>query len=87
MAIALVIAFIIAKSFTEPIIAVGKSLGALADGRFVKVEKHDARKDEFGKISQATNAVIDKLNEIVDNIKASAGNVGSSSDELSEMAN
>ncbi|MBQ5386938.1 MAG: methyl-accepting chemotaxis protein, partial [Lachnospiraceae bacterium] len=87
LAIALVIAFIMAKSFTEPIIAVGKSLGALADGRFVKVEKHDARKDEFGKISQATNAVIDKLNEIVDNIKASAGNVGSSSDELSEMAN
>ncbi|MBE5908805.1 MAG: HAMP domain-containing protein [Lachnospiraceae bacterium] len=87
LAIALVIAFIMAKSFTEPIIAVGKSLGALADGRFVKVEKHDTRKDEFGKISQATNAVIDKLNEIVDNIKASAGNVGSSSDELSEMAN
>ncbi len=87
LVIALLIAFAMAKSFTEPIIAVGKSLGALADGRFVKVEKHDGRKDEFGKISQATNSVIDKLNEIVDNIKASAGNVGSSSDELSEMAN
>jgi methyl-accepting chemotaxis protein len=87
LAIAIVISYLMSKSFTEPIKAVGESLGALADGRFVKVEKHDRRKDEFGKISQATNAVIDKLNEIVDNIKASAGNVGSSSDELSEMAN
>ncbi|MCR4999863.1 MAG: methyl-accepting chemotaxis protein [Lachnospiraceae bacterium] len=87
LAIALVIAFLMAKSFTEPIIAVGESLSALADGRFLVVQKHDKRKDEFGKISQATNSLIDKLSTIVGNIKKSATNVGSSSDELSEMAN
>ena len=85
--VAVVISFMMAKSFTEPVEAVGKTLNALSDGRFVKVEKFDERKDEFGAISKATNAVITKLDEIVSNIKASAEDVGTSSAELSDMAN
>ena len=85
--VAVVISFMMAKSFTEPVEAVGKTLNALSDGRFVKVEKFDERKDEFGAISKATNAVITKLDEIVSNIKASAEDVGASSTELSDMAN
>ncbi len=85
--VAIVISVFMAKSFTDPIAAVGKSLTALSDGRFVTVEKYTARKDEFGAISKATNAVIGKLDEIVSNIKASAEDVGSSSEELSDMAN
>ena len=84
--IAVAISFIMAQSFTKPIAAVADSLAALADGRFVAVEKHDKRKDEFGVISGAANTVISKLDEIVSNIKTSAGNVGNSSDELSDMA-
>ena len=87
LAIATVISFLIAKNFTEPIAAVNASLGALADGRFVKVTKFDKRKDEFGAISKATNSVIGTLDEIVGHIKESAANVGQSSDELSDMAN
>ncbi|MBO4457414.1 MAG: methyl-accepting chemotaxis protein [Butyrivibrio sp.] len=87
LAVAVVISLLMAKSFTEPIAAVNDSLGALADGRFVKVSKYDKRKDEFGAISKATNSVIEKLDEIVSHIKESAENVGTSSGELSDMAN
>ncbi|WP_408071881.1 methyl-accepting chemotaxis protein [Butyrivibrio sp. JL13D10] len=87
LAIAIVISFMMAKSFTDPIKAVDESLEALSDGRFVKVNKHDKRKDEFGAISKATNTVIEKLDQIVNNIKESASNVGKSSNELSDMAN
>ncbi|SHH67167.1 methyl-accepting chemotaxis protein [Butyrivibrio fibrisolvens DSM 3071] len=83
---AIIISLIMAKSFTEPIEAVAKSLESLSDGRFNKVEKHDKRKDEFGLISKATNSLIETLDTIVTNIKKSAGDVGSSSDELSDMA-
>ncbi len=84
---AVFISFFMARSFTEPIAAVGDSLKALADGRFVKVNKYSDRKDEFGEISKATNSVIGTLDEIVANIKNSAEEVGLNSDELSDMAN
>ena len=85
--VAAVISFLMAKSFIEPIEAVGDSLTALADGRFSQVDGFDKRKDEFGAISRATNSVIDTLDHIVSNIKKSAASVGTSSEELSDMAN
>ncbi len=87
LAVAIVISFVMANSFAAPIKAVGDSLKALADGRFVKVQKFDERKDEFGEISKDTNSVIETLDDIVTNIKESAANVGSSSEELADMAN
>ena len=87
LVIASVLSLMMAKSFTDPIAAVNESLGALADGRFVKVEKFDKRNDEFGTISKATNSVIGTLDEIVGHIKESASSVGISSEELSDMAN
>ncbi|MCR5468241.1 MAG: methyl-accepting chemotaxis protein [Lachnospiraceae bacterium] len=87
LVIAIIISFVLAKSFTDPIQAVKDSLAELADGKFKKVEKYDKRKDEFGSISKATNSVISTLDGIVSNIKTSAEDVGSSSEELSEMAN
>ena len=82
-----VISILMARSFINPVNAVGESLTALADGRFVKVEGFDERADEFGSISRATNSVIEKLDDIVANIKKTAANVGSSSEDLSDMAN
>ncbi len=84
--IAIVISFLMAKSFTDPIHAVQESLGQLADGRFAPVQKYDRKKDEFGMMSRAMNSVIDHLSNIVANIKRSAVNVGESSEELSDMA-
>ncbi|MBR6309406.1 MAG: methyl-accepting chemotaxis protein [Lachnospiraceae bacterium] len=87
LAVAVVISVIMARSFINPIQAVNTSLSALSDGRFSAVEGYSGRKDEFGSISRAMNSVIEKLGEIVANIKASATNVGKSSDNLSDMAN
>ena len=85
--VAAIISFIMAKSFSEPLVAVGKSLVILSEGRFEKVDGYTDRKDEFGAISRATNSVMDTLEKIVGNIKASAENVSSSAEELSDMAN
>jgi len=85
--IAVVISVFMSQSFTNPIKGVSQSLAALSDGRFVKVDKHDTRKDEFGVMAKATNSVIDTLGGIVSEIKSSAINVKSSSEELSDMAN
>ena len=87
MVVSLFVSFAMAKSFTEPIKELGKSFTALADGRFIRIQKYDSRKDEFGAISKAANSVIDTLGSIVQNIKDSAENVGTSADELSDMAN
>ncbi|MCR5025488.1 MAG: HAMP domain-containing protein [Lachnospiraceae bacterium] len=84
--IAIVISFLMAKSFTDPIHAVQESLAQLADGRFAPVQKYDRKKDEFGMMSRAMNSVIEHLSNIVANIKRSAVNVGESSEELSDMA-
>ncbi len=86
-AIAAVVSFMMAKAFTEPIGDVSDSLSALAEGHFKKVDKHGARKDEFGVMVGNTNTVIERLQSIVQNIKDSAMDVGSSSEELSDMAN
>lgn len=85
--VAIVISIIMARSFINPIMAVNASLSALSDGRFNSVEGFSQRKDEFGTISRAMNSVIEKLGQIVANIKTSAANVGQSSDDLSDMAN
>ena len=87
LVMAIAVSFIMANSFTSPIAAVGVSLKALADGRFTKVDKFDARKDEFGEISRDMNSVIETLDDIVSNIKESASGVGTSSEELADMAN
>ena len=84
---AICIAFLIAKSFTAPILAVGDSLGALADGRFKKITGHDKRKDEFGEIVRSTNSLIDRLGSIVASIKKSSTTVTTSAEDLADMTN
>ena len=85
--VASVISILMSRAFVEPIKYVSEALSALADGRFKKVSLKRERKDEFGVMIDNTNSVIDKLDDIVGNIKASASSVASSSEELSDMAN
>ncbi len=87
LAIAVGVSIAMALSFTTPIQAVNGSLSQLADGRFAKINKFAGRKDEFGEMVVNTNSVIDRLEDIVGNIKTSALTVETSSNELSEMAN
>ena len=87
LVVAAIISIFMAKSFTDPIIDINTSLSNLADGRFTRINKHTKRKDQFGKMVNNTNNVIDKLDEIVSNIKQSANTVALSSEELSDTAN
>ncbi len=82
----IVIAVIMAKSFTDPVAAINGSLEQLADGHFVNISKYAGRKDEFGKMVNHTNAVIDRLRSIVADIKSSAAQVGTSSTDLADTA-
>ena len=86
LAIVVIIAFLLSNSFSRPIVAVNHSLDRLSNGEFEKVTdlKFTKRKDEFGQIIHETNSVIDRLDQIVRNIKESASSVGESSDELAE---
>ena len=77
----------IARSFTDPIIDINKSLSDLSDGRFTRVKRFANRKDEFGQMVGNTNSVIETLDGIVSRIKDSASSVGESSEELSDTAN
>ena len=86
MVAAIVISFLMAKSFTDPIKEVNDSLAQLADGRFQTINKFTKQKDEFGAMVNNTNTVIDKLSGIVNSIKASSDTVETSSMELSDMA-
>ncbi|MBE5900328.1 MAG: HAMP domain-containing protein [Lachnospiraceae bacterium] len=81
------ISFYLANSFTKPALAVDALLHDLAQGRFKRIEKFTNRKDEFGQMVRNSNAVVDKLDDIVGQIKASSNHVGESSQELSIMAN
>ncbi len=87
MILAAIISYFMAKTFVEPIQDVSESLAALADGRFVKIDKHGNRKDEFGEMVGNTNSVLGTLEEIVGRIKQSASSVAMSSEELSDTAN
>ncbi|MBQ1901211.1 MAG: methyl-accepting chemotaxis protein [Lachnospiraceae bacterium] len=86
LAIGAVVAYLIAVSFTNPIITVGNVLAKLSDGEFEKIDKYTKRNDEFGQIVKDTNSLIDKLSAIVYSIKSTTNTVGESSVELSDMA-
>ncbi len=68
------------------IIEINKSVQHLANGEFIKAEKYLERTDEIGLTLQNTNALVDKLGEIVESIRNSANTVTTSSEELADMA-
>ncbi len=84
--IAILVALWMAKGITDPVLAINDSLEALADGRFVDIEKFTTRKDELGNMVICTNTVIDKLRDIVASIKESADGVANSATELADSA-
>ena len=68
------------------VMAMNESIEHLANGEFIKSDKYLDRTDEIGVALNNTNALVDKLQEIVDNIRASAATVTGSSEELADMA-
>ena len=80
------IAFSLAKSFTDPIISISRAFSEMASGYLVKIEKYRDRKDEFGQMIRDSNAVLERVGDIAGNIKASAEKIEKNSDQLAEMA-
>lgn len=74
-----------ANSISKAVSLIAKTLEALSEGTFTRIDETHVYKDEFGIMIDSTNSLIDKLTEIVQNIKSHAGGVAESSGELSEM--
>ena len=88
LVLATVLAIWLADSFTKPILAVNQSINKLSGGEFEKLTdpKLTKRKDEFGEIVTNINALIDKLMEVVENIKVASRTVTQQARELSETS-
>lgn len=85
---ATVIAIWLALSFTRPIIAVNECIDRLSDGEFVSLDDPSLtrRSDEFGDIVRNINKLVDKLTEVVGNIKAASETVTQQARELSDTS-
>ncbi len=86
MLIAAVISFILAKSFSDPIVAINNTIGRIASGEFVKLNAYTKRKDEFGDIVKNTNNLVDTLSGIVRDIQSASNTVNDKAKNLSETA-
>ncbi len=86
LVISVLVAMKAASGMAKVIEVMNISIDHLANGEFVKADKFLDRKDELGQALNNTNKVIDKLQQIVGNIRKSAVSVTSSSEELSDMA-
>lgn len=81
----------IIKSITSPIAALGKDMEKLADYDFSEevkagISKNSGRKDEIGSISRGTEKVVERLRDIVVNIREVSGHILNVSDEIADNA-
>ncbi|MCR5093452.1 MAG: methyl-accepting chemotaxis protein [Lachnospiraceae bacterium] len=85
---ATVIAIWLALSFTKPIIAVNECIDDLSGGEFRSLDDPGLirRSDEFGDIVRNINKLVDKLTEVVGNIKAASETVTQQARELSDTS-
>ena len=83
--LAAVLSILLASSFTKPILAVNESIDRLSDGVFENLDDPGlvSRKDEFGDIVKNINSLVDRLREVVQNIKAASATVTDQARELS----
>ena len=81
----------IIKSIPSPIAALGKDMEKLADYDFSEevksgISKNSGRKDEIGSISRGTEKVVERLRDIVLNIREVPGHIHDVSDEIADNA-
>ncbi|MBI4978498.1 MAG: methyl-accepting chemotaxis protein [Spirochaetes bacterium] len=85
---AVAIAVIITRGITIPLTAGVKFANDIAEGNLATHidEKHLKLQDEIGTLTNALNAMLKKLTEIVVSVKSSAVNVASGSEQMSSSA-
>ena len=74
------------KSIAKVIQSIEGSVVKLSDGYFEKTDKYLDRTDEIGNALHATNALVDKLTDVVTNIHAASNTVENQSNELAESS-
>lgn len=84
--LAILVAVFLGNAINRPIQAIDESLELLADGHFKDIEKGGDRRDEFGAMIRNTNAVIDKLRDIVAAIRNTANDLENDSVDVANTA-
>lgn len=80
LAISFLLCWLLAKSFTKPLIAIQKATKALGEGKLsTRIIKSDKRSDEFGELARHFNAMAEQLES---NISAHQRLLGDVSHEL-----
>lgn len=80
------IAYLLIRHITKPLRAASEALGRIASGDLRLPPLAVRRKDEFGSVMRAVNAVLSQLQESVRQMQATSNAVASSSLQLSERA-
>jgi methyl-accepting chemotaxis protein len=82
------ISYQIHASTVPPLLDVSANLNYIAAGNLnIKISPESlTRKDEIGEISQSLNVLVEKLNEIVNEVQTGAGALTNASSELSKTA-
>lgn len=84
--VAVLVAVFLGNAINRPIQAIDESLELLAVGEFKDIEKGGDRRDEFGAMIRNTNAVIDKLRDIVAAIRNTANDLENDSVDVASTA-
>ena len=83
LALGLVMAWIIGRSISKPIVALVQVLKKISDGDFNVTLKWLGRKDEIGQISEATELIVERFGDTIAGVKRSVNEVSSASAEIS----
>lgn len=88
LAVVVVVAFFIARSFARPIKESSKALAIVSEGNLnVSINKGILkRKDELGDMAHSLDQLVEKLREIVGGLMESAETVNESGNRIDEMA-
>lgn len=88
LVIAIILSFLLASSFTKPIIAVNNTVSKLSNGEFELItdKKLTSRGDEFGDIVKNINVLIERLTDVVENIKNASGTVTNRAKDLAQTS-
>ncbi len=85
IAVVFLIGFFLSNTITKPLDMAKDLANSLAEGDLNKHADLD-RKDEFGKLSDSLNIMVDKLRRVVADVKTASDKVASGSQELSSSS-
>ena len=85
LSITIFVAFRISAHMSKAIKLIENVITNLSNGDFVKADKYLSRKDEIGQALHSTNKLIDKLTEVVGNIRQASETVDTQASDLSNV--